>query len=50
MGWRVMGSNPGKEKIFSSSPKHPDQVRSPTRPFSINQYQCTFHGFKASEV
>jgi hypothetical protein len=40
-GYTVLGSNPGKEAIFFSSPKHPDQLLAPIQSL-LNQYQCTF--------
>jgi len=30
MGWTVLSSNPGSVKRFFSSPKHPDQLWSPS--------------------
>jgi hypothetical protein len=38
MGWMIQGFNPGKDKKFFSSPKHPDWLWDPHSP--------TFNGHK----
>jgi hypothetical protein len=46
MGFKVWGSNPGKEKIFFSYPNHPNKARGPKN-LLFNEYRDSFPWVKA---